>query len=170
MERRLIVVLGYSEPGSTELHSICRERLARAATISTADDVVVLSGWARHTGTRSEAELMAAAWNGRSKELVIDPDARTTVSNAANTLDDVRRTRPVQVVVVTSPWHARRAVAAFRWLLRGTGTIVISEGAPGGGTFGHRLRELACLVVLPIQLALVPRSLRTEPHDHPTGH
>ena len=74
----------------------------------------MLSGWARVPGTRSEAELMAAAWEGRARELVVDPDARTTVGNAANALDDIRRVGAREVVVVTSRWHAARAKAAFR--------------------------------------------------------
>ena len=58
---RVIVVLGYSDGGRDELHPIGAARLIRAAEISTEKDVVVLSGWARVPGTRSEAELMAAA-------------------------------------------------------------------------------------------------------------
>ena len=77
----------------------------------------MLSGWARVAGTQSEAELMAAAWRGAARELVVDPDARTTVGNAFNALNDIRRTGAREVVVVTSRWHAARAKAAFRLLL-----------------------------------------------------
>ena len=59
---RVVVVLGYADGGRDALHPVAAARLARAAEISTDDDVVVLSGWARVPGTRSEAELMAAAW------------------------------------------------------------------------------------------------------------
>ena len=89
--------------------------------MATADDVVVLSGWARVPGTRSEAELMRAAWRGAAREVVVDPDARTTVENMANALNDVLRVGAREVVVVTSSWHAPRAKAAFRWLLLHTG-------------------------------------------------
>src|SRR4029079_3415504 len=51
---RIIVVLGYSDGGAGTIHPICASRVARAAEISTPDDVVVLSGWARVPGTRSE--------------------------------------------------------------------------------------------------------------------
>ena len=88
---RVIVVLGYSDGGRGELHPIGAARLARAAEISTADDVVVLSGWARVAGTQSEAHLMEAAWAVRAAELVVDPDARTTVGNA---LQRARRHSP----------------------------------------------------------------------------
>ncbi|MCP5034727.1 MAG: YdcF family protein [Actinomycetia bacterium] len=112
--RRLIVVLGYSDRGRGILHPVCAQRLAHAATIATEHDAVVLSGWARVPGTRPEAELMAEAWTGRVSELVIDPDARTTVGNATNSLNDVLRVGATDVVVVTSRWHAPRAAAAFR--------------------------------------------------------
>ncbi len=122
---RVLVVLGYSDGGRGKLHPIAAARLARAAEVATGRDVVVLSGWARVPGTRSEAELMAAAWQGRARELVVDPDARTTVGNAVNALDDIRRVEAREVVVVTSRWHAPRAKAAFRLLLRGRGIRVV---------------------------------------------
>ena len=104
--KRVVVVLGYSDGGAGELHPVCAARLETAAEIATAEDVVVLSGWARGTSTGSEAELMAAAWRGTSAELVVDPDARTTVENVVNALNDVLRVGAREVVVVTSSWHA----------------------------------------------------------------
>lgn len=101
-EPRVVVVLGYSDGGRDKLHPVAAARLARAAEVSTEEDVVVLSGWARVPGTRSEAELMAAMWEGSARELVVDPDARTTVGNAANALDDIRRSGAREVIVVTS--------------------------------------------------------------------
>jgi uncharacterized SAM-binding protein YcdF (DUF218 family) len=104
----------------------------------------------------AEAELMAAAWNGRAREVVVDPDARTTVENAANAVDDVLRVGAGEVVVVTSGWHAARAKAAFRWLLRGRG-VAVSAASPRGGSWRASLRELALWVLLPAQLAGVRR-------------
>jgi hypothetical protein len=154
---RLIVVLGYSDRGRGVLHPICVERLKHAASIATEDDVVVLSGWARVPGTRSEAELMAAAWVGRAREIVVDPDAKTTVGNADNAIDDVRRTRAPEVLVVTSRWHAPRAAVVFRWRLRGDHTRVVTSAAPRGGGIRDWLRELPCWIILPLQLATAPR-------------
>ena len=74
---------------------------------------------------------MAAAWRGRAREVVVDPDARTTVGNAINALDDVRRVGAREVVVVTSRWHAPRARAAFRLVLRGSG-VARHGGVPDG--------------------------------------
>ena len=50
---RVVVVLGYSHGGGDELHPVCAARLERAAEVATADDVVVLSGWARTYRTAS---------------------------------------------------------------------------------------------------------------------
>ena len=149
---RLIVVLGYSDDGRDKLHPVCAERVARAATIATADDVVVLSGWARVSGTRPEAELMAEAWDGSARQLVLDPDAQTTVGNAMNTLDHVTGVGFSEVVVVTSRWHAPRAAVVFRWQLRATGVTVSTVATLDLGSLGHWLRELPRWAVLPLQL------------------
>lgn len=149
---RLIVVLGYSDRRERGLHPVCARRLAHAATVSTDRDVVVLSGWARTPGVRPEAELMADAWTGASRELVIDPDARHTVGNASNALDDLVRTGAETVVVVTSRWHAPRARAIFAWLFRGNGARVVASSPQE--TVGLRTwaRELPRWLALPFQL------------------
>lgn len=151
MTRRLVVVLGYSDSGRGELHPECAARLERAAEVTTADDVVVLSGWARVPHTYSEAELMRAAWRGAAHEVVVDPDARTTVENMANALNDVLRVGAKEVVVVTSSWHAPRAKSALRWLLRHTGIRVRSVSPPGGSRRAAA-RELVLWPLLPFQL------------------
>ena len=154
---RVVVVLGYSDGGAGALHPVGAARLARAASVATGDDVVVLSGWARVPGTRSEAELMAAAWSGRARELVVDPDARTTVGNAANALDDIRRVGAREVVVVTSRWHAARAKAAFRLLLRGSGVRVAAAFPDEPRNPRAALRELPLWLLLPVQIASAGR-------------
>jgi hypothetical protein len=149
---RVLVVLGYSDGGSGELHPVCRARLDHAARIARPDDVVVLSGWARVPHSPSEASLMHAAWSGRAGRVVVDEDARTTAENAANSVGDVLAAGAREVVVVTSDWHAARARAAFRWLLRGTGIRVTVEAAPLRASRRDRLRELALWPLLPAQL------------------
>ena len=148
---RLVVVLGYSDGGRGELHPVCAARLDRAAEVTTSDDVVVLSGWARVPDTHSEAELMRAAWRGAAREVVVDPDARTTVDNMANAMNDVLRVGAKEVIVVTSSWHAPRAKAALRWLLRSTG-IRVSAISPPGESRRAMLRELPLWLLLPVQL------------------
>jgi uncharacterized SAM-binding protein YcdF (DUF218 family) len=149
---RVVVVLGYSDGGRGELHPACAARLARAAELTTGDDVVVLSGWARVPGTRSEAELMAEAWAGKAREVVVDPVAQTTVGNAANALDDVRRVGAREVVVVTSRWHAPRAAAAFRLIVRGTGARVATAFPDEPRNLRASLRELPLWLLLPFQV------------------
>ncbi len=148
---RVVVVLGYSSGDGSELHPVCAARLARAAEVATGDDVVVLSGWARVPHGVSEAELMRTAWRGSAREVVVDPDARTTVENMANALNDVLRVGAREVVVVTSSWHAPRAKAALRWLLLHTGIRVRSVSPPGRSRRAA-VRELALWPLLPFQL------------------
>jgi uncharacterized SAM-binding protein YcdF (DUF218 family) len=148
---RVVVVLGYSNGGVDTLHPICAARLAEAAAIARPDDVVVLSGWARSGNGRPEAELMREAWQGAAAELVVDPDARTTVENLANALNDILRVGAHEVVVVTSSWHAPRAKAAMRWLLMHTG-IKVRSASPEGGSSQAFLRELTLWPLLPFQL------------------
>jgi len=153
---RVVVVLGYSDGGRDELHEECAARLARAAEIATTEDVVVLSGWARVRGTRSEAELMRAAWRGAAREVVVDPDARTTVGNMANAVNDILRVGAREVVVVTSRWHAPRATAALRWLVRSTG-VRVRATCTEGRSWRAALREAAVWPLLPFQLWLAGR-------------
>ena len=89
--------------------------------------------------------------------MVVDPDARTTVENLANALDDVSRVDAREVVLVTSSWHARRATAAMRWLLRRRGIGVRAESPPGRSTRAA-LRELMLWPLLPVQLWHARRS------------
>jgi uncharacterized SAM-binding protein YcdF (DUF218 family) len=164
---RVIVVLGYSDGGRDAIHPICAARVARAGEISTAVDVVVLSGWARVAGTQSEAALMAAAWNGLAAEVVVDPDARTTVGNAFNALNDIQRVRAREVIVVTSRWHAPRAKAAFRLLLWRRSVRVATTFPPEPASLGSTLRELPLWPLLPAQLwharQRLPRSAAPAP-------
>ena len=148
---RLVVVLGYSDGGRGELHPVCAARLECAAEVTTSDDVVVLSGWARVPDTSSEAELMRTAWRGAAREVVVDPDAQTTVDNMANAMNDVLRVGAREVLIVTSSWHAPRAKAALRWLLRSTGIKVRAVSPPGGSRSGA-LREVPLWLLLPLQL------------------
>jgi uncharacterized SAM-binding protein YcdF (DUF218 family) len=149
---RLIVVLGYSDRREGGLHPICASRLAHAASVSTERDVVVLSGWARTPGARPEAELMAEAWHGNCRELIIDPDARHTVGNATNAIDDLVRTGANTVVVVTSRWHAPRARAIFAWVLRHAGADVVYSSPDEEMSLRRWAHELPRWLVLPVQL------------------
>jgi hypothetical protein len=158
---RLVVVLGYSERAGRDLHPVCASRLSHGAVVAGPDDVVVLSGWARHRRVRPEAELMAEAWNGTCRELVVDPDARHTVDNARNALDDLARTGAPTVVIVTSRWHAPRARAIFAWVVRGTGTRVVASSPAEPVDLRRLLGEAPRWILLPLQLVAGRRRART---------
>ena len=101
---------------------------------------------------------MAAAWQGCARELVVDPDARTTVGNATNALNDIRRVGAREVVVVTSRWHGPRAKAAFRLLLRGSGVRVVAAFPSEPRDVRATLRELPLWTLLPAQIWATRRS------------
>ncbi len=157
---RLVVVLGYSDRADRTLHPVCASRLAHGASMAGPKDVVVLSGWARHRRVRPEAELMAEAWDGTCRELVVDPDARHTVDNATNALDDLARTEAPIVVVVTSRWHAPRARAIFAWAVRGTGASVVTSSPAEPIDVRRLAAELPRWFILPLQLSAAERRRR----------
>ena len=149
---RVIVVLGYSDGGAGTIHPVCAARVARAAELATTDDVVVLSGWARVPGTRSEAELMAAAWSGVAREVVVDPDAQTTVGNARNALDDIVRVgaargRRRDLTLACGPGGGSLPAAP-------AGAASMSRTAYPAEPFAlwPSLRELPLWLLLPLQL------------------
>lgn len=148
---RVVVVLGYSTGEADLLHPVCAARLDKAAEVTRPDDVVVLSGWARAAAKHSEAELMATAWRGSAAELVVDPDARTTVENLANAVNDILRVGAREVLIVTSSWHAARAKAAMRWLVLHTG-VKVRSASPTGRSLRASARELVLWPLLPFQL------------------
>jgi DUF218 domain-containing protein len=142
---RLVAVLGYSGRRDDELHAICEARVRHAESLEA--DAVLLSG---------EADLMHGAWRGREVEL--DPHARNTRENARAVADAARRLEADEVVVVTSGWHAFRARALVRAALRDPAVVVSSSSPPGPRPVRLLARELACLVVLPLQLLAVQRA------------
>jgi uncharacterized SAM-binding protein YcdF (DUF218 family) len=139
---RLVAVLGYSARRKPGLHTVCARRLAHAESLADEGSVVVLSG---------EADEMRAAWNGPAIELVDEPLARNTAGNAAGIAAIARELGASEVVVVTSRWHARRAVLLVRAALRGTGIPVTSAPAPDRPGVRQLVREFACLAGAPLQ-------------------
>jgi len=156
--RRLIVVLGYSDGRSHELHPICSARLDHAATLAGEGDVVLLSGWSRHPSGLPEAELMRRAWKGAQEALLSDPDARITAENAANAAAHARELGASEVVVVTSTWHRARAGVLFRSLLPGVQVSVVGARTPGSPRL--YLREAAVFPLVPIQLRMARRATK----------
>lgn len=157
MTGRLVAVLGYSD-GGDGLHPVCAARLTRAAEIARAEDIVLLSGWARRPWRASEAELMARAWRGSAGALLLDEDARSTLGNVVAAVRAALALEVRELVLVTSGWHARRARALGHAAARGTEVRV--EVATSGDACSPRarLRELVCTALLPLQQVLATRS------------
>lgn len=163
---RLVVVLGYSEPGHEGLHPVCAARLRHAEAHTGATDRVLLSGWARHPGRESEAALMRGAWSGPTGQLVLDHDARTTVGNARAAAALARQSELDEVVIVTSRWHATRARVVFAFMLRGVGVRV--RRVPAGTPVTARTvrREIVAWFLLVPQLVAELRPSRgTRPNE-----
>ena len=160
---RLVAVLGYSPRRGADLHPICSARLTRAEQIAGPGDTVVLSGWSRRNGSKTEADLMAAAWRGAQVELVYDRDARHTVQNAARIAAVAREVDADEIVVVTSWWHRRRAALLVKRAVGSEGPPVRAVGAPSPAPLPLLAREAACLAGLPIQLHALRRSAADPP-------
>ncbi len=158
---RVVAVLGYSRRRGTELHPICAGRLARAEQLADGATAVVLSGWARRSKARPEAELMRAAWAGPGVAIVCDPDARTTAENAANVAATARALGATELVVVTSRWHRRRARILLRAALGNSRVRLSVEGSAGSAPPSLLAREAACFALLPLQLRRARGQRRT---------
>jgi mannose-1-phosphate guanylyltransferase len=140
---RLVAVFGYSPRRPEGLHGICEARVRHAEHVVSDDDAVLLSG---------EAELMHGSWNGH--QVLLDPQARNTRENARAVAAAAEQVGAQEVVVVTSRWHAFRARTLVRAAV-GPAVEVTASPVPGRAPLPLLARELACLAVLPLQLASV---------------
>ena len=147
---RLIAVCGYSDGAGEELHEICARRLRRAEREARADDVVLLTGWARRRSAASEAELMARSWAAPCRRVVVDSSARSTFANVAAAASVAREVGAGRVVLVTSGWHAGRAAALLRGALRGSGSTVELATTDERPSLRARFRELVCWALVPL--------------------
>jgi uncharacterized SAM-binding protein YcdF (DUF218 family) len=153
----VVAVLGYSTGRAAELHPTCAARLERAVREAEGADAVVLSGWGRRGAGLPEAELMRRAWPGPAASLVCDGSARTTAENAALVAALAKELGAAEVRVVTSSWHAARAGALFRVMLRGSHVRVSVACADDPPSTRQRLGELTRWALVPLQLALARR-------------
>jgi hypothetical protein len=141
---RLVAVLGYSTRRGDALHPTCAERLRAAEAVAPGADAVLLSGWSRRRHRPSEAELMRAAWAGPDVPLRVDGDARTTRGNVRALAAAAAELGADEVVLVTSSWHARRALLLARAALPG---VRVSAATPPRSRPVRLLaREAACLL------------------------
>jgi hypothetical protein len=161
---RVVAVLGYSRRRDVDLHPICAERLAHAQRVAEGARAVIVSGWARRPTASPEADRMRAAWTGPDVPLVCDSDARSTAENAANVVAAASALGADELVVVTSGWHRPRASILLRTALRGRPMRLTIESTGQRPPLGAAAREVACLALVPFQLARARsgrKSLRT---------
>jgi uncharacterized SAM-binding protein YcdF (DUF218 family) len=157
---RLVAVLGYSDRTVADLHPVCSARLARAMDAAGPDDVVLFSGWARRgLDRRTEADLMASAWDSPVRARLVDRGARTTLGNALGVAHVARRLGLDEVVLVTSRWHAARAAVLLRAALAGSGTTVRVATTDEPTTAARSIREVVSWTLVPL-LALVAARTR----------
>jgi uncharacterized SAM-binding protein YcdF (DUF218 family) len=94
---------------------------------------------------------MRSAWRRDDVPVVLDHSAQTTAGNAVAVARLAQDLGADELVVVTSPWHARRARTLVRAALRDTG-VRVSVSSPGGRRAPLlALRELVCSVAVPLQ-------------------
>jgi hypothetical protein len=146
-DHEVLAVVGYSRRGATELHPLCTGRLRHAEQLANGAQAVILSG-------RAESDLMKAAWSGPDVPLFCD-DARTTAENAAHVAAKASELGATRLVVVTSRWHRLRVWLLMRTALRGSGIELSVQTTDGPRPPLLLARELACLVLLPLQLPRV---------------
>jgi uncharacterized SAM-binding protein YcdF (DUF218 family) len=121
---RVVIVLGYRDIGADGSHgitTICRAGVRRAELLAV--DVrthgVIFTGWSVDGGP-TEADQMAATWNGRRDvALIREPTATNTAENAVRTFQLVSALEGVsEVLVVCAAHHLLRVRFFFGELFR----------------------------------------------------
>jgi uncharacterized SAM-binding protein YcdF (DUF218 family) len=112
----VIVVLGAPLRADGGMTDVLAERVAAGVALWRAGRAprLCLTGGVTRGAARSEAEAMAAAARVAgvpSSAIVVEPEALTTHENARNV---ARLIGPARVVIVTQPFHLRRARLWFR--------------------------------------------------------
>jgi hypothetical protein len=155
--RTAVVVPGngaIASDGEYRITGLCRQLVVEAERqcSSLSPVAVVFSGWSPQGGP-SEAEQMRRAWRGQEVELVVEPEARTTVENASRTLPLLLERQIECAVVVCTSVHLLRVRLCFGGLYKRRGIRTRFKPLVLMPTLGSVARELAALPLLPWQLA-----------------
>jgi uncharacterized SAM-binding protein YcdF (DUF218 family) len=92
--------------------------------------VIIMSGAARDAGT-SNAETMrdiAVSLNVPVEKILLEPNAKDTIGNAKYVGELIAQNQIHSIVLVTSPYHQRRAYLTFRRAL-GKDFVIINHSA-----------------------------------------
>jgi uncharacterized SAM-binding protein YcdF (DUF218 family) len=92
---------------------------------------------------------MAGAWSAPCDRLVVDSDSRSTLANVAAAARLASALDSREVVLVTSGWHARRALALLRRAMRGSNASVRTAVTGERPSSAARARELVCWTLVP---------------------
>ena len=98
---------------------------------------------------------MSRGWNGHTRNIRVDTASRTTYGNVLAAAATARELSAQEIVLVTSGWHGRRA---SRLLEAAHGGRIFLAATDERGTTGARARELACWLLVPLQVALARRT------------
>ena len=127
---RVIVVLGYrqiGDDGSHGISAICRAGVRRAESLAgeTTPRAVIFTGWSSNGGP-TEADQMAAEWNGRRDvDLICEPRAANTAENAVRSLQLLATIEGgSEVIAVCSIYHYPRVRFFFDRLYKRHGYSV----------------------------------------------
>jgi uncharacterized SAM-binding protein YcdF (DUF218 family) len=152
----VIVVLGYHEFGADGSHGIseiCRAGVRRAEALAerAKPRAVIFTGWSS-TGGPTEADQMAAAWQGRADvELIREANATNTAENAVRSLEVLRALDGARdVLVVCSVRHFPRARFFFDALYRRHGYQVgyayVASPLPPAGLWRQEFGSITRMV------------------------
>ena len=102
---------------------------------------------------------MVDSWRTPVRGVFVDRGARSTLGNAIGIARAAREVEATEVLLVTSPWHARRAAVLVRASLRRSGVRVRVVAGNDRPTVRSGIRELVAWAFVPV-LALVAARTR----------
>lgn len=112
-KKDVLIVLGYPPKKDGSLSAILRERVNKAAQLyhEGVSNTIICSGAAAHNKF-IEAAVMAQALIGRGvpdNNIIREKDSKSTYQNLFNSKKIMERMRLNTAVIVSSPWHLRKA-------------------------------------------------------------
>lgn len=93
--------------------------------------LMIMSGAARDEGTSNAQamELLAMKLGVPAENILIEEEAKNTLDNAVFVRELMKKYNIKSIILVTSPYHQRRAYVTFRKIL-GDDFIIINHSAP----------------------------------------